>query len=130
MIQIRHNVFETNSSSSHSLVVCTKDQYDKFKKLKLFYINSSAFEEKFLPVEEIIDKLFNMHKLDVDAHEELKNMLKENDIEGIEDYLRDYYVYSFNTYGDVDWAEENYYTEYKTPGGETISIFGYYGYNG
>ena len=130
MIQIRHNVFETNSSSSHSLVVCTKDQYDKFKKLKLFYIDSSAFEEKFLPVEEIIDKLFNMHKLDVDAHEELKNMLKENDIEGIEDYLRDYYVYSFNTYGDADWAEENYYTEYKTPGGETISIFGYYGYSG
>ena len=102
MIQIRNNVFETNSSSSHSLVVCTRDQYDKFKKLKLFYIDSRAFEEKFLPVEELIDKLFNMHKLDVDAHEELKNMLKDNDIEGIEDYLRDYDVYSFNTYGDVE----------------------------
>ena len=130
MIKIRSNCFETNSSSTHSLVVCTKNQYDKFKKLKLFYIDSSAFEEKFLPVEDLIDKLFYMHKLDVDAHEELKNMLKQNDIEGIEDYLRDYHVYSFNTYGDVEWAEDHYYTEYKTPGGETISIFGYYGYNG
>lgn len=129
MIQIRRSTFETNSSSSHSLVVCMKDQYDKFKKLKLFYINSSAFEEKFLPVEELIDKLFNMHKLDIDTYEELKNMLKENDIEDIENYLRDYDVYSFNTYGDVEWAENTYYTEYETPGGETISIFGYYGYN-
>lgn len=129
MIQIRHNVFETNSSSSHTLVICTKDQYDKFKRLKLFYIDSSAFEEQFLPVEELIDKLFNMHKLDVDAHEELKNMLKENDIEGIEDYLRDYDIYSFNTYGDNDWGEP-YTQEYTTPGGEKIVAFGYYGYNG
>lgn len=129
MIQIRPNTFETNSSSSHSLVVCTKEEYIKFKHMELFYINSSAFEKKFLPPEELIDEMFKMHQLDVDAHKELKKMLKMNDIEGIEDYLRNYDVYSFNTYGDVEWAEDNYYTEYKTPGGETISIFGYYGYN-
>ena len=129
MIQIRHNVFETNSSSSHSLVVCTKDEYMKFKQGKLFYMNSSAFEKKFLPLEELIDEMFNTHQIDVDAHKELKKMLKKKDIEGIEDYLLDYGVYSFNTYGDAEWVDDKYYTEYKTPGGETISIFGYYGYN-
>jgi len=29
---IRYGVFETNSSSSHSLCVCTKEEYEKFKK--------------------------------------------------------------------------------------------------
>lgn len=28
MIQIRFNVFETNSSSVHTLTVCTKEQYE------------------------------------------------------------------------------------------------------
>ena len=44
MIQIRHNVFETNSSSSHSLVVCTKDEYIKFKKMELFYITKKVLK--------------------------------------------------------------------------------------
>ena len=41
-VQIRKNVFETNSSSTHSLVICSKDLYDKF-------INNAvkAFTEKY-----------------------------------------------------------------------------------
>lgn len=31
MIQIRKKVFETNSSSTHSLVICTEDEFNKFK---------------------------------------------------------------------------------------------------
>lgn len=30
MIQIRRGVFETNSSSTHSLTVCSKKDYDRF----------------------------------------------------------------------------------------------------
>lgn len=30
-IQMRAGVFETNSSSTHSLVICTADEYAKFK---------------------------------------------------------------------------------------------------
>lgn len=29
-IQIRRSVFETNSSSVHNLILCTKEQWDKF----------------------------------------------------------------------------------------------------
>lgn len=29
-IQIRRGVFETNSSSVHNLILCTKEQWDKF----------------------------------------------------------------------------------------------------
>lgn len=30
MIQVRHNLFETNSSSTHSLVIVTKDEWRRF----------------------------------------------------------------------------------------------------
>lgn len=32
---VRYKVFETNSSSSHSLCVCTPEEYEKFVKKKL-----------------------------------------------------------------------------------------------
>lgn len=35
MIQVRHNIFETNSSSTHSLVILPKEDWKKFKSNKL-----------------------------------------------------------------------------------------------
>ena len=37
MLKIRKNVFETNSSSSHSLVVCDIKTWNEFKEGRLFY---------------------------------------------------------------------------------------------
>lgn len=37
MKQIRVGVFETNSSSTHSLTVFTKDEYDMFEKVNFLY---------------------------------------------------------------------------------------------
>ena len=34
---IRRNTFETNSSSTHSLTMCTKDDYEKWKNGELVY---------------------------------------------------------------------------------------------
>lgn len=36
-INIRSNVFETNSSSVHTLCICTEDEYEKFKNGELLY---------------------------------------------------------------------------------------------
>lgn len=36
-IKIRRGVFETNSSSVHSLVMCTDDDYYKWKKGEILY---------------------------------------------------------------------------------------------
>lgn len=32
--QIRHGVFETNSSSTHSLIICTEEDFEAFRKGK------------------------------------------------------------------------------------------------
>lgn len=47
MRQVRKCVFETNSSSTHSLSICTKEEYDKWKSGDLIYDNWS---EKLISV--------------------------------------------------------------------------------
>ena len=37
MISVRKNVFETNSSSTHSLCICTEEEYEKFKNGDMMY---------------------------------------------------------------------------------------------
>ena len=37
MIQIRNNIFETNSSSVHTLVICSEDEFNKFYYDELYY---------------------------------------------------------------------------------------------
>lgn len=37
MKQVRRGVFETNSSSTHSICICTEEDYQQFKANKLMY---------------------------------------------------------------------------------------------
>ena len=65
--------------------------------------------------------------MDVDAFEEIQR-LKIEDKEGLEEYLRDYHIYSYRTYNDNDYEE--FEEKYTTPGGEEIAVFGHFGYDG
>ena len=49
--QIRHGVFETNSSSTHSICICTKNDYEKWKKGELLY---SRWSDELVPTRERI----------------------------------------------------------------------------
>ena len=52
MLQIRKNVFETNSSSTHSLVIATASEFDKWENGELYYCNSwYSFDENAAPEE-------------------------------------------------------------------------------
>lgn len=44
MISIRNCVFETNSSSTHSLNICTQEEWDNWVSGKLLY---NEYDEKF-----------------------------------------------------------------------------------
>lgn len=46
MKQVRRSVFETNSSSTHSITICTEDEYDKFKRGELMY---DRWNEELVP---------------------------------------------------------------------------------
>ena len=45
MIQIRQGVFETNSSSTHALAICTQEEWDKLKSGE-YLVNEWEITEK------------------------------------------------------------------------------------
>lgn len=68
-IQVRRGVFETNSSSVHTLCICSADDYDKWKNGKLFYdlyndtlvVDSDKIQENdYMTYDEFFDYLSDL----------------------------------------------------------------------
>lgn len=117
MESIRRGVFETNSSSTHSLTMCSESDYEKWKKGELlFHRWNKEFvtkEEKLKRYEEKRKKYFERYPNDTE--------------EDFEDYIcddKEYYTYD-EFWDDIDY--ETFETKYTTEKGETIIAFGYYG---
>jgi len=67
MIQVRLGIFETNSSSTHSLVVCTDEELAKWKKGELVYIGNTKLEEFYKAYEGDICKNYHQFCYDLDV---------------------------------------------------------------
>lgn len=121
---VRQGVFETNSSSVHSLTMAMKDDYEKFENGELFYI---VYNYPY----------FKNVDTDFISRDELYQIAKENGFIGkIHDTseLLDFFngdVVSYDLFWDEDSERFDYFTdEFTTPKGETVVAFGYYGYDG
>ena len=158
---IRNGVFETNSSSTHSITMCMKSDYEKWKNGELYYFEDSKTgfvtkEER----DEIIRKnvIYNKLVIDYDKktitfkgitvhYENYEDKYKKMDTfytkenldavtqEEIDNYIEEEFgIYKIPcTY--KEWQEyreeyEKYKDDFKTPSGEEIVSFGYYGYDG
>ena len=53
MKQVRKCVLETNSSSTHSLCICTQEEYDKWKNGEMIY---DYYNDKIVPIPYDISK--------------------------------------------------------------------------
>lgn len=129
MRQIRRGVFETNSSSTHSLTMCNGDDFDKWKNGELYYCEDAWGSEseytslEFVTMEQAADILAkNKYYKGPDpmkfSKEELDKALKESDMQ----------VYTYDNYGS-DYLEY-FEGSYKTSSGETVVAFGQFGYDG
>ena len=99
--QIRRGTFETNSSSTHSITMCMKSEFDRW-----------------LIGELILDMWCDQL---VEITEEVKDDIKMN--------YRRYATYEqFNDYYFMEY--ETFEQRFTTAGNEEIVCFGYYGYNG
>lgn len=98
-LKIRRSVFETNSSSTHSLTMCTRDQFDSWRKGDLVF---NDYEERFYPIDSLT--------------QEQRNLIDEEEFYTYEGY---YEMMEYETFED----------SFVTPGGEEIIGFGYYGYS-
>ena len=98
--QIRHGVFETNSSSVHSLTMCMESDFNKWVAGELVW---SRWGDELVPITD-----------------EIKKSMEEDE--------REYLTYEqFNDYDYIDY--ETFEDSYTTPNGETVKSFGYYGHD-
>ena len=100
MRQIRRNVFETNSSSTHSITMCMRSEFDRWVSGELVW---DRWNRKLVPITPAI------------------KISMENDER---EYLT---YYQFNDWDYIDY--ETYTNNYTTPNGDKVVAFGYYGYN-
>ncbi len=143
MINIRSCVFETNSSSTHSINICTRKDWLNWKEGKLLY---NPYEEHFIDnyllseekkmarlreyYESMIKKEFYKEFQDL-TKEEVRNLMMRAVSDGyIFDSNADVDCYDYFTYSDfwdTDDELEHYVTNYTSESGEEIVIFGKYG---
>lgn len=121
-MQIRRGVFETNSSSVHSITMCTGSDFDRWTDGELLFWED---EKKFGTREELIEDL----KKDTwyDGKFRYPN-INWDDKDQVSDIFNDENIKTFNQYFQNDWFE-TYWEAYTTPGGENIVAFGYYGHD-
>lgn len=118
MIKIRKSIFETNSSSTHSICICPIEDYEKFKNGELFYKN---YDDELVTKQKVIDYLTPL----VDLDEVDFNTL---DTEGFKDLLEELGEREYTTFEGLGFDEyETFENEYTTKKGDKIVAFGFYG---
>ena len=122
MIQVRQGVFETNSSSTHSITMCTKNEFNEWVGGKVYrndgswYDSTSVLKDKdFLTYDEAIELI---------KSSKYYEPIKED--ENVDDYFKEYEIYSYDNWGEY---YETDVTNYTTPNGEEIVAVCYYGYD-
>ena len=125
MKTIRANTFETNSSSTHSMIILTEEEYDKLESGEL-YLN----DDKVITKEEaknIFLKHMNedkyMYDDDLSFEENIKNYLDEFE------YYPSEYPQSLETWKEGDELESDT-NIYISPSGDKLKIICKYGYIG
>lgn len=106
-VQIRRSTFETNSSSTHSVNLTSAEKWKKFKAGQLVW---DSYEDDLIPIE--IAQAIQAEEGD------------EEEMYGEYSRFKDY-----NSFMD-DGYLESYWEEMKTEKGESVVIFGHYGYDG
>lgn len=123
MRQIRHGVFETNSSSTHSITMCLKSEYDQWKNGEMFF---DRWGHKFV-TKDVVDQQIEEYRKEFLKHYPDYVQGDEKWDAEFEDWIRyDKQYYSYREYRD-DLEYETYSDTFTTPSGETVVAFGYYG---
>ena len=138
MKQIRRNVFETNSSSTHSITMCSQSQFEDWKNGKILFDQwNKAFVERNITeldknaameeYKEIYnDKLF-YKKWDELSEDEKNTWYQKHYNENRYEDNDDLVTYS-DYFGSYDL--ESYTSSYTSESGDKIVAFGKYGYDG
>ena len=120
MIQIRHGVFETNSSSTHCLMIWPKEDYDKARDMNLYVPEGGSSK----PCAYTFEQAQQVAKAEYEKYNYDKIDINQIDEEFIHDWaeLVPFENFGFDYYGFSKCV--------TTPSGDEMVAFGYYGYDG
>ena len=123
-IQIRRTVFETNSSSVHSITMCSKDDFEKWENDSNYYfLQPGIIETKEEMIKLLKSKTWRdgtpVYDIDWDNEEAVSDLFAEENIFTSSEYFDKYNEYL-----------ETFVEYYTTPKDEEVVAFGYYGYDG
>ena len=114
-VQVRQGVFETNSSSTHAVSVCTLSEWEEYRNGKL-WLNMGSL--KFLPEDDA--KLYNADKI-----AEAKARAERG---GWNFDITDYDWELYHSYDEeVDMSYEWFTEKFTLPNNQEVVAFGYYG---
>lgn len=122
MMHVRYGVFETNSSSTHSLTMMMKSEYDRWHNEKLYLYEGGYGWEFDQPVKN------SLYTRDEAVAFAKKNRWYKDENEFDDEILKEVGFTSWEYEGNE--YLEGFYKEFTTPSGETIVAFGEYGYDG
>lgn len=118
---VRRGLFETNSSSVHSITMCSDDEWTKWVNDEVYF---DRVVKKFYEPNQDIERARKCQSWDEawDLHASDKRNEYFNDC-----YHRFLTYEEFNDWEYIDY--KTYDTEYTTDKGETVHAFGYYGHD-
>lgn len=133
--QIRRGTFETNSSSTHSLTMCSEEEFNRWKNGELLF---KRWEEKFVEPKQLSekDKVEAKEEYDCLKQDYWKDWATLSDEEknkwyskyATEHELKDYDAKTYDeymNYGDL----ETFVDTYTTKSGDKVVAFGEFGYD-
>ena len=137
MYQIRQGVFETNSSSTHSMCICTEEEFENFKGNKAVWDTDN---NKITPIDKIAPayakrakdfyqktrSLFMKDWDDLSEEAQFKFIVSQFD----QDYAGDWLFENKTFYEDWGTDLNRFEKHFTTPSGDKMVAFGEYGYDG
>ena len=134
MIKVRYGVFESNSSSVHSLIMCGSNEYYEFMNNKLLYYR---WEDRFISNKEALDKLYKEVKDEDEFMEDFnlpygfsRDELDKIPLEYLGAYLNNFAgILSSDYMFGYDFEYETFDNDYTTSNGEVVHAFGYYSHD-
>lgn len=124
MRQIRMMLFETNSSSTHTLTICTEEEYEKYKNgeygiIDPFLAGEKYREKKFFTWEEA-------RQYEIDYFE---SRGEKYGVDYDDEWIEQEIGFDFTFYGKENENHELFERHFVTPSGDEMVAFGEYGWD-
>lgn len=119
MKQVRLGVFETNSSSTHSITLCNADSFEKWCNSNLYWTGNVVNGDlELLTKQEVFDKLreeYGRREWFKDTEDDLYDLAFDEEYRTVDTWKNKY----------LEYFKESF----TTPNGDTVVAFGQYGYD-